>query len=205
MDNNLKKFKINFQLFGADDGATGEGNSDPGAGDEKTTYTAEEVADLIQREADKRVTSALKKAELANNKKIAEAKRLAEMSEADRQNEKIRQLEAELQERAKEISIRENTITLQAEMSKRNIPAELAQFLVSEDADTMFENLKLFDGVLKRLINSEVEKRISGTTPKGGNMRNAESMTKADFHKLSLQEQQNIFENNKELYDAMTK
>lgn len=204
MDNNLKKFKINFQRFGADDGATGEGNSDPGAGDEKTTYTAEEVADLIQREADKRVTSALKKAELANNKKIAEAKRLAEMSEADRQNEKIRQLEAELQERAREISIRENTITLQAEMSKRNIPAELAQFLVSDDADTMFDNLKLFDGVLKKLINSEVEKRITGTTPKSGNMKSTESMTKDKFKNLSLSAQQEIFETNKDLYNAMT-
>ena len=204
MDNNLKKFKINFQLFGADDGATGEGNSDTGAGDEKTTYTAEEVADLIQREADKRVTSALKKAELANNKKIAEAKRLAEMSEADRQNEKIRQLEAELQERTREISIRENTITLQAEMSKRNIPAELAQFLVSDDADTMFDNLKLFDGVLKKLINSEVEKRITGTTPKSGNMKSTESMTKDKFKNLSLSAQQEIFETNKDLYNAMT-
>lgn len=204
MDNNLKNFKINFQRFGADDGATGEGNSDPGAGGEKTTYTAEEVADLIQREADKRVTSALKKAELANNKKIAEAKRLAEMSEADRQNEKIRQLEAELQERAKEISIRENTITLQAEMSKRNIPAELAQFLVSDDADTMFDNLKLFDGVLKKLINSEVEKRITGTTPKSGNMKSTESMTKDKFKNLSLSAQQEIFETNKDLYNAMT-
>lgn len=204
MDNNLKNFKINFQLFGADDGATGEGNTDTGAGDEKTTYTAEEVADLIQREADKRVTSALKKAELANNKKIAEAKRLAEMSEADRQNEKIRQLEAELQERAREISIRENTITLQAEMSKRNIPAELAQFLVSDDADTMFDNLKLFDGVLKKLINSEVEKRITGTTPKSGNMESTESMTKDKFKNLSLSAQQEIFETNKDLYNAMT-
>lgn len=204
MDNNLKNFKINFQRFGADDGATGEGNSDPGAGGEKTTYTAEEVADLIQREADKRVTSALKKAELANNKKIAEAKRLAEMSEADRQNEKIRQLEAELQERAREISIRENTITLQAEMSKRNIPAELAQFLVSDDADTMFDNLKLFDGVLKKLINSEVEKRITGTTPKSGNMKSTESMTKDKFKNLSLSAQQEIFETNKDLYNAMT-
>ena len=204
MDNNLKKFKINFQLFGADDGATGEGNSDTGAGDEKTTYTAEEVADLIQREADKRVTSALKKAELAHNKKIAEAKRLAEMSEADRQNEKIRQLEAELQERTREISIRENTITLQAEMSKRNIPAELAQFLVSDDADTMFDNLKLFDGVLKKLINSEVEKRITGTTPKSGNMKSTESMTKDKFKNLSLSAQQEIFETNKDLYNAMT-
>lgn len=204
MDNNLKNFKINFQRFGTDDGATGEGNSDPGAGGEKTTYTAEEVADLIQREADKRVTSALKKAELANNKKIAEAKRLAEMSEADRQNEKIRQLEAELQERAREISIRENTITLQAEMSKRNIPAELAQFLVSDDADTMFDNLKLFDGVLKKLINSEVEKRITGTTPKSGNMKSTESMTKDKFKNLSLSAQQEIFETNKDLYNAMT-
>lgn len=171
---------------------------------EKTTYTAEEVNELIQQETDRRVAKALKKND-KQYQKFAEAERLAAMSETDRQNEKIRQLEAELQDRAREISIRENTITLQAEMSKRNIPAELAQFLVSEDADTMFENLKLFDGVLKRLINSEVEKRISGTTPKGGNMRNTESMTKADFHKLSLQEQQNIFENNKELYDAMTK
>lgn len=204
MDNNLKKFKINFQLFGADDGATGEDNTDTGADKEKTTYTAEEVADLIQREADKRVTSALKKAELANSKKIAEAERLAKMSEADRQNEKIRQLEAELQERAREISIRENTITLQAEMSKRNIPAELAQFLVSDDADTMFDNLKLFDGVLKKLINSEVEKRITGTTPKSGNMKSTESMTKDKFKNLSLSAQQEIFETNKDLYNAMT-
>lgn len=170
---------------------------------EQTTYTAQEVEELVQQETDRRVAKALKKND-KQYQKFAEAERLAAMSETDRQNEKIRQLEAELQERAREISIRENTITLQAEMSKRNIPAELAQFLVSDDADTMFDNLKLFDGVLKKLINSEVEKRITGTTPKSGNMKSTESMTKDKFKNLSLSAQQEIFETNKDLYNAMT-
>ena len=48
------------------------------------TYTQEEVEALLQSEADRRVTAALKKAEMKNQAKIKEAEKLAQMNEQEK-------------------------------------------------------------------------------------------------------------------------
>lgn len=47
---------------------------------EPKTYTQEEVDALLQKEADRRVTEALKKAERKNQEKVKEAQKLAQIS-----------------------------------------------------------------------------------------------------------------------------
>ena len=57
------------------------------------TYTQEEVDALLQRESDKRVTEALKKAEKKNQDKVKEAQRLAQMNEQEKYEYQLKQRE----------------------------------------------------------------------------------------------------------------
>lgn len=197
-----KNFKIDFQLFGNENAEATSGEEENAvATAEGKSYTEEEVQRLI----DSKISVAYEKWEKQKKKAVLEAERLASLSEEDRQKEKIRSLEEALTQKEKDLAIRENTITLKDEMSKRNIPTELSRFLVSDNADEMFENLQIFDRSLKALVNSEVEKRISSTAPKGGNSIDVNAMTKEKFNALSLAEQQRLYESDKELYNSFAK
>lgn len=171
----------------------------------KETYTKEEVEALLQRESDRRVTQALKKAEKASEKKIAEAQRLATMSEEDRNKERIKTLEVSLQEKEKALLLRENKIACIAEMEKRNIPTALIDFVVSDDADTMITNLNTFEKALRKMVNDEVEKRIGSTKQKTASETSVDSLTKADFSKLSLTQLNDLLEKNPEIFNNFTK
>ena len=61
------------------------------------TYTEQEVAELLQREGDRRVTSALKKQQKQFESKIAEAEKLRGMDEAQRQQYEFEQKVKELE------------------------------------------------------------------------------------------------------------
>ena len=58
---------------------------------EPKTYTQEEVDALLQKETDRRVSSALKKAEIKNQEKVKEAQRLAQMNEQEKYQYELEQ------------------------------------------------------------------------------------------------------------------
>lgn len=168
---------------------------------ETKTYTADEVEKLLQAETDRRVTQAMKKAKRENEKAVREAERLASMSEEERQKEKIKELEKTLAEREREINIRENKISCIAEMEKRNIPTALVDFIVSDDADKMLENLGIFEKTLNKMVNDEVNKRLTSTSPKTGVVSG--EITKEQFRKMSLSEQNELYRKDPDTYKKM--
>ena len=66
--------------------------------EEKTTYSKEEVDALIQQEADRRVTQALKKQSEKQAEKLREAEKLARMSAEEKANYEIEQSKKALEE-----------------------------------------------------------------------------------------------------------
>ena len=150
---------------------------------EVKTYTQEEVDALLQQEADRRVSSALKKAEKKNQEKIKEAEKLAKLSEQER-------FQYELEQREKKIAEKEK---------QRGISIALADFVVAEDADSMMENIKLLEDEFKKSVKAEVEKRLAGNSPK----KNLESkgFTREDFRKLSFAKQTELLNENPDLYE----
>ena len=75
---------VNGQNEGANGGAgdnnNNNNNNGAGEGNEPKTYTQEEVDKLLQSEADRRVSEALKKQAKKNEEKVREAEKLAKMS-----------------------------------------------------------------------------------------------------------------------------
>ena len=191
--------KINFQLF-----AEPAPPAPPAGSEGKDIFTKEEVLKLIQSESDKRVAEALKKAQKKKDEED-EAKKLEKLSDSERMAKKIEQLEKELADSRTENTLKNNRIVLQEEMSKRNLPVELSDLLISEDADKMHENLKTFEKIFKNAVNAEVEKRIPSQEPKSGNSKSLSELNKDNFKKLSIVEKSKIYAENRELYEQLTK
>lgn len=169
--------------------------------EETKTYTAEEVQELLQKEGDRRVSEALKKAEKKKNEAIKEAQKLAQMNEEEKYKYELDQREKAIAEKERALALAENKAQAASVLADKGISAKLVDFVVAEDAGTMMENIKLLEDEFKKSVKAEVEKRLSSNSPKK-NLGNGD-MTREEFMKLPTVKQQEIFENNPTLYNKM--
>lgn len=177
---------------------TGVDDLDTTTTDENKTFTKAEVDAMLQREADKRVSEALKKQELKISAKIKEAEKLAKMNESQKYEYELQQREQAIASKERELSFSENKNEASKILSEKGISLSLVNFVVAEDAETMNENINLLEKAFKQSVKAEVEKRLSTNTPKR-NLAADEGMTKETFKKLSLKEQQDMIESNPEM------
>jgi len=150
------------------------------------TYTQDEVLALIQSEADKRVTEALKKQAKKHEKELSLSKLDGnEREKAEREN-KI----AELEEKLAQYEVEKNRSELKSVLSSRGLSAEFADIIViNDDLEESQSNIDKLDKLFKAAVKLEVEKRLAGSTPKG-NANNGASAeyTKETAKKMSLAE-----------------
>lgn len=163
--------------------------------------TKEELDALLQQYGDKRVTDALKKQEFKNKKKLEEAKKLAQMDEAQRYEYELQQREAAIEEKERELALAENKAEASKILATKGISAELVDFIVAEDAETMMSNISLLEKEFKKSVRAEVEKRLAGNAPKKGLGQN-KTITKEDFMKMSYSELLELKEADPETYNA---
>ena len=171
--------------------------------DEGRTYTQEEVEKLLQSEADKRVTAALKKAERKQEAAVKEAARLAKMDEEQRYQYELEQREKAIAAKERELALAENKAAAAAVLSNRGLSAELVNLVVAEDADLMNSNISLLEKAFKQSVKAEVEKRLASTTPKK-NLPLDNAIDKDSFRHMSLAQQVEIYNNQPELYKSLT-
>jgi len=170
----------------------------------KTTYSKEEVEEMLQREADKRVTEALKKAERKNAEKVKEAEKLAKMNEEDKFRYELEQREKAIADKERQLALMENKNEASKILSEKGISLALVDFIVADDADTMMQNINVLDKAFKASVKTEVEKRLQSKTPKS-NLPLDGVLNKETFRKMSIKEQQDLYTNNRELFDSLTK
>ncbi len=171
---------------------------------EVKTYSEEEVQALLQQEGDRRVSEALKKAEKKKEAAIKEAQKLAAMNEQEKYEYELKQREEAIAQKEQQIALMENKNEASKILAEKGISISLVDFIVAEDADTMKSNIDLLDKAFKESVKAEVEKRLSSSTPKK-NLPLDEQLTKESFKKLSMMEQQKLYESNPELFAQLTK
>ena len=168
----------------------------------KTTFTLEEGQKMIQSETDKRVTQALKTAELKNNKKVKEAEKLATMSATEKYEYELQQREQAIADKERELTLAENKAAAASILADKGISATLVDLVVTDNADTMHENIDKLDKAFKASVKTEVEKRLASNAPKSGLSNN--TITKESFSKMSLKDAQNLYKTNPELYKKLS-
>lgn len=168
----------------------------------KETYTKAEMEALLQKESDRRVTEALKKAEKTTAKKISEAEKLAKMSEAEKYEYNLAEREKFIADKERQLSLSENKVTALTIMSEKGIPSTLIDFIVTEDADEMMSNINLFQAEIAKAVRLEVSKRMASGNPKKGIGSDA-SITKETFNKMSVTEMTKLSVENPELFNRL--
>lgn len=174
---------------------TGEGTA--------KTYTEEEVQALLQKEADRRVSSALKKQQKEFENRMAEAEKLKSMDESQRKEYEYEQKLRELETREKEFAIAQNKLEATKVLANRELPIEFVDYIIAEDAETMLENINSFEKAFKAAVADAVAKKIASPAPKAGQVKQT-GMTREDFKKLSISQQSELYRTNPELYKQLS-
>lgn len=168
-------------------------------GTEIKTYTQEEVDALLQREGDRRVTDALKKAERKNADKVREAQKLAQMDSQQKYEYELEQREKAIEEKEKALALAENKNIASQILADKGLSLSLVDFVIAEDAETMNSNIRLLEKAFKDSVKREVEKRLGSSAPKK-NLPPDETITKEQAKKMGIRERQQLLMNNPELY-----
>lgn len=165
----------------------------------KTTFTHEEVMALIQSEADKRVSQALK----TQQKKYEKQLSLSKLDGDERAKAEKDAEIAELREQLAKFEIERNKSELKSVLASRGLSAEFADILsITDDIEASQANIDKLDKLFKAAVRAEVEKRLAGTTPKGNGAAAAE-ITKETAKKMSLAELNELLEKQPELYNKL--
>lgn len=166
---------------------------------ETKTYTQDEVLALIQSEADKRVTAALK----TQQKKYEKQLSLAQLDGDERAKAEKDNRIAELEEQLAQFNIERNRSELKSVLSSRGLSAEFADIItINDDIEASQANIDKLDKLFKAAVRAEVEKRLAGNAPKGSGAASAEP-TKETAKKMSLVEMNELARNNPELYKKL--
>ena len=167
--------------------------------DSVKTYTAEEVAKLIQAEADRRTNQALAKQKKEYDKKLSLSKLDGDEREKAEKDSRI----AELEEQLAQFQIERNKSELKSVLSSRGLSAEFADIInISDDIEASQANIDKLDKLFKAAVKAEVEKRLAGNAP-NGNGSSATEITKETAKKMSLAELNKLAMEQPEIYNKL--
>ena len=167
--------------------------------EQSKTFTAEEVAKLIQAETDKRVTAALKTQEKKFNKQLS----LAQLDGDERAKAEKDNRIAELEEQLAKYQIEANKSELKSVLSSRGLSAEFADIInIGEDIEQAQANIDTLDKLFKAAVKAEVEKRLASNSPKG-NSGSSSEITKESAKKMSMAELDKLANEQPELFSKL--
>ena len=178
---------------------------------EQTTEQVEQVAEqtvktFTQEEVDKIVNKRLARERKDIEAKIeserAEAERLAKMSEAEKQQALFKKQVAEFEATKKAFESEKLLNETSKQLASKNLPIEFAELLKAEDAESTFENIKIFEAKFNEAVEKLVNERLRGKTPKAQTGA-VEGVTKEAFNKMSYKERLELYNSDPELYNKL--
>lgn len=181
---------------------------------EKVEMTKEELDKMLQSEADRRVTSAIQKAQVKweqeYSQKIqaakSEAEKLAKMSEEEKYKAELEKKEKDIAERERRVYLSELKSETVGQLAELNIPTKFTDFLLRDTAEETKANINTFSELwqseMKAQIEKQVEDKLKGSTPKRGN-GNTAAMSKEEFSKLPMSERLTLKQSNPDLFNQI--
>ena len=168
--------------------------------EQSKTFTAEEVAKLIQSETDKRVTAALKTQEKKYQKQLS----LAQLDGDERAKAEKDNRIAELEEQLAKYQIEANKSELKSVLSSRGLSAEFADIInIGEDIEEAQAMIDKLDRLFKAAVKAEVEKRLANNSPKGNGGGSTDEITKESAKKMSMAELNELAEKQPEIFNKL--
>ena len=170
------------------------------AKEEVKTFTQEEVDKMIS----KRLQRERKDIEAKIEKESLEAEELAKLSEADRQRKLFEKQVAEFEETKKAFESEKLLNETSKQLASKNLPIEFAEMLKGTDAETTFENIKVFEEKFNAALEVKVNERLRGNVPKTGTVTSG-TVNPYDEKTWSLTKQMELEMNNPTLAEQLRK
>lgn len=161
------------------------------SGTEKTTEVIEESTEVMysQSDLDKKVQSETDKVRTEYSKKAKELEtKIKELTPIEKSD-----VEKDYEKRLAELEAREKAANMRDALKEKGISNDFAQFL-RDDVDIE---------ALAKVLDGMKNTSLAEYAYKPGNHKSGESMTKEEFRKLSYNEREKIYHENKALYDAL--
>lgn len=131
-----------------------------GSGTQETkSFSEEQVNSLIQ----KRINEVNEKHDKALKEARAEWERQAKLTEDERAKEAQAKRLAELEEREREVTLRERRAEAAATLAERHLPAEFVDYVVDTDEDKVSSNIDKLEKAWKAAVDEAVKDRLQGT------------------------------------------
>ena len=159
---------------------------------EEKTFTQEELDKILN----KKFAQWQKKTEEAK----AEAERKAKLTEAEKLAEERKEFEA----MKKQFEYEKRVNSTSKVLASNNLPVEFADFLVGENEEVTSQRVDLFKDAFNNALEKAITERLRGTTPKVSTS-SVTQVTKEDFQKMNMIQRQRLFNENRELYNELTK
>lgn len=117
--------------------------------------------------------------EAARTAAVAEALKVAKMDEESKASYEKEKAEQDLKDREARIALRERKADALDYLAKNDVPKEFLDMLVGKDMDETKANVAAFKGQFDAAVQAQVEKRLAGRTPNGGNGNPSQSEAEA--------------------------
>lgn len=170
------------------------------AKEEAKTFTQEEVDKIIA----KRIAREKKDIEAKIEAERKQAEELAKLSEQEKASKLLEIKEKELEEKIRAFESEKLLNETSKQLASKNLPTEFAEILKGVDAETTFENIKVFEEKFNAALEIKVNERLKGKVPKVAT-KVAGTITKEDFDKMSYADRVKLFNENRELYNQLNK
>lgn len=116
----------------------------------------------------------------ATDAAVAEALKVAKMDEESKASYEQEKAAKELADREAKIAARERKADALDILAKNDVPSEFVDILVGDTAEKTRANVAAFKGKFDAAVQAQVEKRLAGTTPKGGSGSGAGTMSEEE-------------------------
>ena len=182
---------------------------------EEKTFTQAELEEILSKrlakEKKKQEAIAEKEYQARLKAELEESEKLAQMNQAEREKAKAEKERKEFelekaryeQERREFEQAKIKAQTMQM-LGERKIPVELAQFITSNNADEIMDNVNTFEKCFNEAVEKVVTERLRGKTPTTSIVSNGK-ITKEQFNKMRIDERSRLFKENPSLYAELTK
>lgn len=154
---------------GAENTETETEATEGGTGSETPTFDELLSSNKIYQSAfDAKITSALNKAKKKWEQQQAdeadEAKKLAKMSESEREKYQLSKEKSEFEQKKAEFEKERLKTAVGTELLNRNLPSSFAEFLTGADAELSKQNIDAFEKAFNAAVSEAKEKAMKGTS-----------------------------------------
>ena len=170
------------------------------AKEEAKTFTQEEVDKIIA----KRIAREKKDIEAKIEAERKQAEELAKLSEQEKASKLLEIKEKELEEKIRAFESEKLLNETSKQLASKNLPTEFAEILKGVDAETTFENIKVFEEKFNAALEVKVNERLRGNVPKTGTVTSG-AVNPYDKKTYSLTKQMELEMNNPTLAEQLRK